>query len=390
MLRVGLIGLGTIHRAHLEGYRRLGERVVVRAVCDPSETALASYSGLHSDQGSRASAPRRFTDFHELLASGLVDLVDVMVPHGLHEKVAAEALRHGLHVLVEKPLAPSSEAAERLRELADEAGTFLGVAENTRFVDAYQVVEGLLGNGSIGEVTRVRTLICGSEVGRLRQGAHWKARREGSGGGAILDAGVHSFYLLSWLFTGVGELAAAAQRLVPESEVEDNAVVVGTLCGGAPFVTECTFTAEIPWNERLEVYGSKGSVIVDQLAEPVVRLFAGSVDFRGRAIGGVRYDPKGWKQASIAAGVEDFVSAVEDRRPPKVSLEHAIDSIVTAEAAYHALVSARPVRPSSTARGVAPSAQGSKWRPPTDQQGPSRAPLPPEDDSSYQAEEMTY
>lgn len=382
MLRVGLIGLGTIHRAHLEGYMRLGERVEVSAVCDPSETALASYRYSSSYQNSRRSTPEAFTDFHDLLSSGLVDLVDVMVPHALHEQVAAEALRQGLHVLVEKPLAPSSEAALRLRELADGAGVLLGVAENTRFVDAYQIVEALLGDGSIGEVTRVRTLICGSEVVRLRQGEHWKGRREGTGGGAILDAGVHSFYLLAWLFAGVGELAAAAQRLVPDSEVEDNAVVFGTLRCGAPFVTECTFTAEIPWNERLEIYGSKSSVIVDQLTDPVVRLFAGSTDFAGRALGGVSYDPRRWKQASISAGVEDFVSAVEDRRPPKVSIDQAIDSIITAEAAYRSLVIGTPLRLTGTAPGAAPGAATSA--PPADPKGSSEASRPPR--TAYRAE----
>lgn len=326
-VRVGLIGLGGISRAHALGYRRLAQAEVV-AVCD-------------SDEG-RASAEARewgaepFLDYLALLARRDVDAVDVMLPHSLHEEVALAALDAGKHVLVEKPIAPSVAATDRLLAAADRAGRILAVAENTRFVAAYQAVEPLVRSGALGEIQLVRTMICGNETERLSRRDLWKGRRDGTVGGAILDAGAHSFYLLRWMFGAFEHLSAHGQRRVAESEVEDFGVVVGRLRTGADFVTEFSFTAEIPWNERLEVYGSAGSTIVDQLADPVVKHFRSCRDYTGKALE-VACAPRTWKHESIASEVVDFVTALDEGRRPLVDLHQIRDAMEGLDLAYRSM-----------------------------------------------------
>ena len=78
--------------------------------------------------------------------------------------------------------------------------------------------------------------------------------------------------------------------------------MTGELESGTLFACELTCTAELPWGERLEVYGERGVVIVDQLSDPVVRHFRGELDVDPVALPGVSYDPRGWKATSIAAG----------------------------------------------------------------------------------------
>ena len=82
---------------------------------------------------------------------------------------------------------------------------------------------------------------------------------------------------------------------------------------GAVFTTEYTFTAEVPWGERLEIYGGEGSLIVDQLQDPPAVHFRDASDRTGTPVGGVRYDPENWKTDSIAAGVAAFARAVHLR-----------------------------------------------------------------------------
>ena len=166
----------------------------------------------------------------------------------------------------------------------------------------------------------MRTLICGSEVERLTRTDLWKGRRDGSVGGAILDAGPHSFYLLEWLTGPIAEIWASTAKLVDVSQVEDYGIVCGRLAGGCPFTCEFTFTATIPWSERLELYGSEGSLIIDQLADPPAVLFRGK-RADAETVAGVPHEPHGWKRRSIADGVEDFVRSVHERRPPAVDPE---------------------------------------------------------------------
>ena len=323
---VGLVGLGQISAPHLAGYAGAADRIEVVAVCDTD--AVRAQSVAH-ELGARA-----YTELDDLLADDRVVSVDLALPHHVHFPAARAALAAGKHVLVEKPLSPTSAECRALIEQAEAAGLSLGVAENTRFVAAYQAVARLVRSGAIGEPRLARTLISGSEVRRLSDPTLWKGRRDGSGGGAIIDAGPHSFYLLRWL---VGELATVRgfhHRLVPESEVDDHAVVAGRFGSGALYTTEYTFTAEIPWGERLELYGSEGSIIVDQLSRTPALHYRGGDDLAGTPLDGVAFDPRGWKGASIAAGVVDFADAVREGRPPTVSGVDGLHGVHVAERAY--------------------------------------------------------
>jgi UDP-N-acetylglucosamine 3-dehydrogenase len=323
---VGLVGLGDISRAHLAGYKRASARARVVAVCDQVQERAATVA--------RELGARAYTRLSDLLENPEVIAVDLTLPHHVHFAAASEALAAGRHVLVEKPMALTSDECRRLIEQAREASLTLAVAENTRFVAAYQAVERLLRSGALGEPRLARTLISGSEVARLRDTSLWKGRAAGSGGGAIFDAGPHSFYLLRWLLGEIATVRGFHHRLIAKSEVDDHAVVAGRLRSGALYSTEYTFTAEIPWGERFELHGSEGSVIVDQLSNPPAIHFAGGDDREGHPLADVPYDPAGWKIDSIAAGVADFVSSVRDSRTPTVTGEDGLHGVLVAERAY--------------------------------------------------------
>ena len=294
-LGVGLVGLGIISRAHLAGYAQLADRARVVAVCDQD--------GDRAQAVARELGARAYTRLGDLLEDPGVASVDLTLPHHVHFEAASAALDAGRHVLVEKPLALTSDECRSLIEQARAASLTLGVAENTRFVAAYLAVERLLRSGALGEPRLARTFIAGSEVARLRDTSLWKGRAAGSGGGAIFDAGPHSFYLLRWLLGDLATVRGFHHRLIAESEVDDHAVVAGRLRSGALYSTEYSFTAEIPWGERFELYGSEGSVIVDQLSQPPAIHFQGGEDREGHPLTDVPYNPAGWKVDSIAAGV---------------------------------------------------------------------------------------
>ncbi|MCL4560048.1 MAG: Gfo/Idh/MocA family oxidoreductase [Chloroflexi bacterium] len=326
-IRVGIVGAGLIAPMHAAGYQEMPDQAEVVAICDSDEEKAR-------DQAAMFGA-RVYTDFRALIADPQVDLVDVLLPHHLHYPAAIAALDAGKHLLLEKPVAMTYREALEIYRKAQHTGVHFTVAENTRYVKAYIEAEKIIRSGQLGEITLVRTFLPANERVRLSSDDFWGKRRH-MGGGALIDSGPHSFYLLKWLFGDFRELAAYTSRLYRDSgsEVEDNADVRGMLACGAEFHCGFTFTAEVPHSERLEVYGTQGSLIIDQLALPPAKLYADPADFDGVAVEGVEYDPMGWHYFSIVDEVKDFVTSVWEDRPPAVDPLDCCYAVRVIEAAY--------------------------------------------------------
>jgi len=327
-LGVGIIGLGIISMAHEMGLLNAQEMASLVAMCDIDEQKVIERARPYNAQ--------IYTNYHQLLADPRVEIVDIILPHNLHYPVASAAIESGKHVLIEKPFTMNSADGEELINKALKKGIKLSVAENTRFVLAYQEMERILSSGELGDIYSVRTLIAGSEVSRLVNTSNWKGKASGSGGGVIMDAAPHTFYLLRWLFGGIKRLHATTQKLIQKSEVEDNALIYGELNNGALFSSHFSFTTEAPWTERLEVNGSKGSVIIDQITNPVGILYKGTDDFNGRILD-IPFEPELWKIKSIASGVSEFISAVWNDQVPLVDPEDANYAIYVVEKSYQSV-----------------------------------------------------
>jgi UDP-N-acetyl-2-amino-2-deoxyglucuronate dehydrogenase len=332
-VRVGIIGLGAISFAHEAGYGELGEACEVTALCDIKEKEVGSRKGMYPQA-------RGYTRYQDLLADPGVDMVDIITPHPLHHPIAMTAFEAGKHVLCEKPIAVESALGAEMIAAAKKAGLKFTVAENTRFVTAYQKAEQILKEGLLGEIWTVRSLIAGSEVGRIKDPNLWHGK--GRYGGVILDSAVHSFYLYKWLFGGIRDVTAFASKLVPEGESEDNALILGHLPNGGEFQMNVSCTFEIPWTERLEVYGSKGGMIVDQLADPVIRYYFGSGDVDGTTVPEVPFDPMAWKFNSMVAEIRDFVTAVIEDRKPLVDPADTLFAVRAVEAVDRSLQTRQP------------------------------------------------
>lgn len=328
-IRFGLVGLGEVSVAHEMGYVASADMARIAAVCDVDPSAAQLRASRHG--------ARVYTNYHELAQDPEIDAVDIMVPHYLHYPIAKTMLENGKHVLVEKPMAVTAAQAFELCDLAKQRHLKFTVAENTRFVQAYQETERLLLSGALGAPRLIRTFIYGTEMERIKDRNNWIHKEMESGGGAMIDMAAHSIYLLKWFFGEFAEVDASQWKYVPFIETPDNAAINGILKNGAVFTTQYTEIAEIPWGERLEIYGDKGSIIVDQLHNPPAKHFDGPADFFGKPLENVPYWPREWKQNSMIAEVQDFVEAVVHDRPPTIDPydgAYVIDVIERAYASY--------------------------------------------------------
>ncbi len=334
-IKYGLIGLGEVSVAHEQGYQASTDKAEIAAVCDVNREV--------AEARARPYNARVYTDYRELLRSEDIEAVDIMVPHYLHYRIAKEALEQKKHVIMEKPLTVAAAEALQLCQLALRQNVKFTVAENTRFVAAYVEAEKLIRAGEIGNPRLIRTMIYGSEMERIQDKTNWIHRMEESGGGAMIDMAAHSIFLLKWLFGEITDLQATQWQYVPFIETPDNAVINGRLASGAIFTTQYTEIVEIPWGERLEVYGDKGSIIIDQLNNPPARFYQNKADYHGRPIADVPYDPESWKTNSMIEEVKDFVQAIWDDRPAAIDPMEGYYVIKVIEKAYESVASGRPV-----------------------------------------------
>lgn len=328
-LRVAILGAGLIAPNHAAGFQEVSDLAQVVTVCDIDRENAENLAIMFDAQVT--------SDYREVLEDPRVDMVDILLPHHLHHEVAMQAIKAKKHLLLEKPVAVTYRQSLEICEAAKQAGIHFGVAENTRYIRAYIEADKLLRSAKLGQIIQVRTFLPANERMRLSSGDFW-GKKTSFGGGTLIDSGPHTFYLLKWLFGEVKELVAFSSQLYHvESEVEDNADVRGRLACGADFLSSFSFTAEIPHSERLEVYGTKGSLIVDQLVNPPVKFYAEPVDFDGSPVEGPEYDPMGWHYFSIVEEVKDFVQSLFEGRSPEVDPLDCCYAVKVIEKAYQSV-----------------------------------------------------
>lgn len=189
--KVGLIGVGGIATcAHYPFYKQ-DKRPQVVAVCDIlPDRAKAVRDKFYPEA-------EVYTDYRELLKREDIEAVDICTPNYLHSEIAIAAFAHGKHVMCEKPDAVSPEKAIAMKEAAEKAGKLLMVMRNNRFSDPSAYMKKFIEDGRMGEIYAGRA--CWQRRRGIPGKGGWFTTKEQSGGGPLIDLGVHMIDLAIWL-----------------------------------------------------------------------------------------------------------------------------------------------------------------------------------------------
>ena len=231
-LRIAIIGAGGISfNAHGNAYLNI-ENVEVVGVCDiirERAEKLAKKLGV------------KFVceDYRELFELENLDAVDICTPNYLHSIIAVEALNRGLHVFCEKPDAVSVDEAIKMKEAAEKNNKVLMVMRNNRYLAASGYLKKFIEDGNMGNIYASR---CGWQRRRGIPGkGGWFTTKEKSGGGPLIDLGVHMIDLTMWLMGNPVPVAVSGSTFCKfaDSKVKDNAHTKSEV------MTEgCTFDVE--------------------------------------------------------------------------------------------------------------------------------------------------
>jgi predicted dehydrogenase len=308
---------------------------------------------IDSDQGRAAALPglredaRAATDYHVALADPAVAAVTICLPHNLHAPVAVEAALAGKHVLCEKPLADSLEAADRMIATAEQAGVTLMVAENERFSPLFHKVRELLAEGVIGQIALVQMTREVYTTRASRQERPWYNQVQAAAGGIMMSGGVHDVETMRMLVGEVESVFAvrARQRLL-EMEGDDTSVAlvrfrdgsVGTLVES--FLMKSLTTASGPEVHTLRLDGDLGSIAVRD--GRTIRLFSERADLHhgGALTEHHIYVPEA---DTFRLEIEHFLHAVRTGDEPLTSGRSQRRPLEVVLAAYQSMASGHPV-----------------------------------------------
>lgn len=190
-IRIGLVGCGGMgNGAHMPAYLK-DDRVEVVAFCDIVEARAIKAKETFNPKA------KTYVDFNDLIADENVDAVDICTPNYWHSRIAVAALNAGKHVFSEKPDAVSPEEVLKMKEASEKSGKVLMVMRNNRFVNASKYAKSYIEQGKAGDLYAGR---CGWIRRRGIPGkGGWFTTKELSGGGPLIDLGVHMIDLAIWL-----------------------------------------------------------------------------------------------------------------------------------------------------------------------------------------------
>jgi predicted dehydrogenase len=255
-VKMALVGCGGIAEAHWRGIRTHAPQIEVAATVDTDQT--------RANEMAEKTGGRPFTSLEAALDQGDFDAVDIMLPHDVHEETAVLAFASGKHVVLEKPMATTLEACERIIDAARAAGTVFMVAEQSQYWPDAVRVQQLIRQGAIGEIITARAMF-GGKVGSGWGPHPWRYDKRINGGGICIDGGSHWIRPLRMWLGEIDEVIAALDHPLKEIEGESLARALFRFRSGKVAVYDAIRAGAVnPPGEDFRATGSNGEIVVEK------------------------------------------------------------------------------------------------------------------------------
>lgn len=319
-LKVGLIGAGGISRVHADAWRALGVTGYV--------TSLAGADEIGAEYGFEI-----VDDVDALIE--LVDLVDIVTPSSTHAEFALRAIARGRHVVCEKPLADTAEAAAAMATAAEAAGVRLFPAHVVRYMGEYQRIKAGIDAGRIGDVAVQRFSRAGSAPASA-----WFFT-ESTGGGIIRDLMIHDLDQALWYAGPVASVFAVQNPPTVDDRVPVPVtahVVLTHRNGVISHVHGSWLAAGMPFRTSMEVAGTAGRLRYDSAEDHALR-----VDSVVEPSADDYLPPMSAQQSPYYTEIADFVAAISEGRDGLVTPAAGIAAVAVAEAAYASIAAGTPI-----------------------------------------------
>jgi UDP-N-acetyl-2-amino-2-deoxyglucuronate dehydrogenase len=331
---IGIAGAGVIGAVHAEAVG-LVPGAALAAVTDVDPGRAKSLAATWDC----AAEP----DLASLLARDDVDVVVVCVPSGLHAEVGIQAAAAGKHVVVEKPIEVTLAAADRLIAAARANDVLVTVISQHRFDAGLQELRRLLDRGALGSLLLGEASTKWYRTQGYYESATWRGTWE-LDGGSLMNQGIHYLDLLLWAMGPAAEVTAICATQAHRVEVEDTTIALVRFASGA-VGTVLSSTAAYPgFDQRLEITGTNGTVIVSngEITGRALVSDSAAAPPPTSAISAAA-SPGSMDPSSHAAQLAEFLAAIDNGHQPAVTAASARETLQVICAVYESARTGRPV-----------------------------------------------
>jgi predicted dehydrogenase len=272
-VKIAVVGAGSISESHLRSYKE-NPQAELYAICDLNEERARA-------KAEKYGIPNVYTDYNELLKDPNIDAISVCTWNNGHAPISIAALNAGKHVLCEKPLCKTVEEAVAVEEAVRSSGKTLQVGFVRRYASNTRIVKEYIDNGEFGDIYYAKATC----IRRLGNPGGWFSDIERSGGGPLIDLGVHVIDLC-WYLMGRPKVKSisgntyrklgnrsnvknlnyykAADYNAEHNDVEDLANAVIRFENGASLLVDVSFTLHAKKDEiSVKLFGEKGGFEVE-------------------------------------------------------------------------------------------------------------------------------
>lgn len=278
---IGFWGLGMIGKTHLEALRLMQvmfpelPEITMDTLCTRTQEAYKKKLFCNVTN-----------DSQQMLESDRVSLIDIPSPNFAHYEQTKQALAHKKNVYLEKPLAVELAEAAELVTLAEQSGLVNRVAFIYRFVPAVAAMREMIQAGNIGEVIHFSMKFYHYSYMDTQRPSSWRQQAKLSGGGSMMDLGIHFTDIIRWVFGEVESVAATQRTVVAERYIDATHVrkipndteewcsaTLRMQSGVAGVLESSRVSAHIDSGTILEVFGTTGSLRFDVSRPEVLQRF---------------------------------------------------------------------------------------------------------------------
>lgn len=260
-VRFGIIGSGVFADFHAKGIDRTDDAELI-GVCDVVEEKARLLADKYSVEF-------YCSDYHELINRDDIDAVTIPAPDQLHRQIAIDAMRAGKHVLCEKPMALNIDDCREMIKASKETGMKLMIGQICRYTPSFVKAKELIDKGEIGDLFFVESEYA-HDYCKIGGEGTWRVTPERY---PILGGGCHSIDLLRWIAGNPTEVFAYSNhKMLPGWPVDDCTVAVMKFPNGVIGKSLTAIGVKRNYTMRTVLYGSKGSIIVDNTS-PTLSVF---------------------------------------------------------------------------------------------------------------------
>lgn len=322
IFNIAVVGCGAISRYHIPPVIE-NENANLYALCDPVESIL-------KERMEEFGATYGVADYRELLDDPKVDAVLVLTSDDAHAEITCAFLRAGKPVLLEKPMALTTEECEEMLRVEKETGTPLMVGQVARYNPNFVQAKEIIDSGILGELTFIESEYAHNYGSRHRGVNDWRVnpKREGFIGG-----GCHAVDLLRWIAGNPTEVCAYSNhKYLTDWPVDDTTVSIMKFPNDVIGKVFVSIGIHRPYTMRTVINGTNGTLIFDA-KDDTMTLYAGDRE-TGKGYSKKQVIPAHATDAHNMAGeVADFLNALINGTPMPIPAMEGASTVAVCRAA---------------------------------------------------------